>query len=56
MLLENKVKFVFDESLKAFESLKERLIFAHIIISLDWTALFELICESNGIGLGVFLG
>lgn len=56
-LLEKEMKFVFDEAcLRAFECLKEKLILALIIIVLDWSKLFEVICDASGIALGVVLG
>ena len=42
--------------MKVFRELKERLVFAHIIISLDWSRPFEVVCDANGVSLGVVLG
>ncbi|XP_015158637.1 uncharacterized protein [Solanum tuberosum] len=56
-LLEKEVNFFFDEAcLKAFECLKEKLIFAPMIIGPDWAEPFEVICDANCIALGVVLG
>lgn len=42
--------------LKAFECLKDKLISASIIVSLDWTLLFEVIYDVTGVALGAVLG
>ncbi|XP_069147089.1 uncharacterized mitochondrial protein AtMg00860-like [Solanum lycopersicum] len=56
-LLEKECKFYFDEScLKAFGELKEKLVSAPIIISLDWSKPFEVMCDASGVALGVVLG
>lgn len=55
-LLENEVNFVFDDAfLKAFECLKERLVSTPIIVSPNWTLLFEVLCDARGMALGAFL-
>nr|GEY48100.1 reverse transcriptase domain-containing protein [Tanacetum cinerariifolium] len=47
-LLEKVTPFEFnDECQKAFEILKEKLTCAHVIISLNWNLLFELICDAS---------
>ncbi|XP_076884731.1 uncharacterized protein LOC143534004 [Bidens hawaiensis] len=47
-LLEKDVPFVFDdECLKAFTSLKEKLVSAHILCSPDWSLPFELMCDAS---------
>ena len=52
-LLENEC----DEScLKAFGELKENLVSAPIIISPDWSAPFEVMCDASGVALGVVIG
>ena len=56
-VLEKDCKFCFDEScLKAFSELKEKLVFAPIIISPDWNSPFEVMCDASGVALGVVLG
>ena len=56
-LLEKECKFYFDEScLKSFGELKEKLVSAPIIISLDWNSPFEVMCDASGVTLGVVLG
>ncbi|XP_060210808.1 uncharacterized protein LOC132637788 [Lycium barbarum] len=55
-LLEKESKFVFDDCLKAFEGLKERLTSAPIIIAPDWSQPFELMCDASGFSIGVVLG
>ncbi|KAD7477731.1 hypothetical protein E3N88_00867 [Mikania micrantha] len=47
-LLEKDTPFVFDEEcMKAFEFLKERLVSAHILVALDWSLPFELMCDAS---------
>ena len=47
--LEKDCKFCFDEScLKSFGELKEKLVFAPIIISPDWNSPFEVMCDAVG--------
>ena len=49
--------FHFDESyLKAFCELKEKLVSTPLIISLDWSKPFEVMCDGSGVTLGVVLG
>ena len=56
-LLEKECKFYIDEScLKAFCELKEKLVFAPIIILPDWSNPFEVTCDASGVALGVVLG
>ena len=56
-LLEKECKFYFDEScLKAFGKLKEKLVSSPIIIYLDWSKPFEVMCDASRVSLGVVLG
>lgn len=56
-LFEKDVKFYFDDTyLQAFVTLKAKLIFALMVVSLDWSAIFEVMCDANGIVVGVVLG
>nr|XP_016505805.1 PREDICTED: uncharacterized protein LOC107823630 [Nicotiana tabacum] len=56
-LLEKYATFVFDEKcLKAFEELKEKLTTAPIIVTLDWSLPFELMCDASGVAIGAVLG
>ena len=56
-LLEKYCKFCFDEScLKAFGELKEKLVYAPIIISRDWNSPLEVMCDASWVALGVVLG
>ena len=56
-LLEKECNFHFDEScLKEFGELKEKLVYAPIIISLDWSKPFEVTCNASGVALCVVLG
>ena len=55
-LPEKEYKFHFNESfLKAFGDLKKKLVSAPIIISPDWNEPFEVMCNANGVALGVVL-
>ena len=56
-LLEKDVPFVFDDKcLQAFESLKKKLTTAPILVSPDWGAPFELMCDASDFVVGVVLG
>ncbi|XP_049381251.1 uncharacterized protein LOC125845761 [Solanum stenotomum] len=55
-LLEKDVKFDFDDAcMAAFKCLKEKLISTPVIISLDWSEPFEVMCNASGTALGVVL-
>ncbi|GJR94313.1 reverse transcriptase domain-containing protein [Tanacetum coccineum] len=45
-----------DECQKAFESLKEKLIYAPVIVSLNWNLPFELMCDASDFAIGAVLG
>src|SRR3954470_5119636 len=45
-----------EECLKASETLKEKLISAPIVISPDWSLLFELMCDASNYTVGAVLG
>ena len=56
-LLEKDVPFYFDqECLEAFNTLKDKLINAPIIIALDWNLPFELMCDARDFAVGAVLG
>ncbi|CAN4084613.1 unnamed protein product [Withania somnifera] len=56
-LLEKEAKFLFDDKcLRAFETLKEKLITAPIMIDPDWSTPFEIMCDASGFSLGVAFG
>jgi len=56
-LLEKELKFHFDDNcMVAFKCLKDTLISTPIIISLDWSEPFEVMCDASGMALGVVLG
>src|SRR5436189_2746825 len=49
-LLAKDTEFNFDEiCLRAFEILKEKLILAPIMIALDWTLPFEIMCDASNL-------
>nr|XP_016436399.1 PREDICTED: uncharacterized protein LOC107762545 [Nicotiana tabacum] len=55
--LEKDVTFKFDEAcLKAFEELKEKLMAAPIVVALDWSLPFELMCDASDHAIGAVLG
>ncbi|GJU89031.1 putative nucleotidyltransferase, ribonuclease H [Tanacetum coccineum] len=56
-LLMKDAKFDFsDDCKKAFNILKEKLTTAPIIISPDWNAPFELMCDASDFAVGAVLG
>ena len=56
-VIEKECKFYFDRScLKGFGELKEKIVSAPIIISPDWSKLFEVMCDASEVTLGVVLG
>lgn len=44
------------ECLKAFEHLKEKLIYPLVNITPNWSKPFELMCDASRFTLGVILG
>lgn len=56
-ILEKEVKFVFyDSCVKALKCLKEQLVLSPIIVSLDWSLTFKVICDASVVDLGVAIG
>ena len=56
-LLEKEAKFIFDDAcLLAFNTLKERLISAPIIVVPEWSQSFEIMCDASDYALGAILG
>lgn len=56
-LLIKEVKFDFSvECVQAFQTLKQKLITAPVIISPDWESPFELMCDASDTALGAVLG
>lgn len=56
-LLEKEVQFIFDDACqKMFVCLKEKLTSTPIIVSPDWSMLFEVIYDTSGMALGAVLG
>ncbi|KAK8713476.1 hypothetical protein V6N13_148692 [Hibiscus sabdariffa] len=56
-LLQQNQPFVFDkECQSAFEELKMRLISAPVVVPLDWTSPFELMCDASDHAVGAALG
>nr|GEU69062.1 hypothetical protein [Tanacetum cinerariifolium] len=56
-LLEKDTPFIFSqECVKAFQTLKKKLIEAPILIALDWDMPFELMCDASDFAIGTVLG
>jgi len=56
-LLEKDVPFEFnDDCMRAFVSLKEKLIQAPIMVAPDWDSPFELMCDASDFAMGAVLG
>ncbi|GJZ54797.1 reverse transcriptase domain-containing protein [Tanacetum coccineum] len=56
-LLEKDTPFEFnDECQNAFKILKEKLTYAPVIVSSNWSLLFELICDASDFTIGAILG
>ncbi|GKB05411.1 reverse transcriptase domain-containing protein [Tanacetum coccineum] len=56
-LLEKDTLFEFDdECQKAFELLKQKLIYAPVIVSPSWNLSFELMCDASDFVVGAVLG
>ena len=56
MLLEKDVPFMFDENcLLAFQTLKKTLISAPIIITPNWSFLFDMMCDASDYAIRVVL-
>ncbi|GJW98161.1 reverse transcriptase domain-containing protein [Tanacetum coccineum] len=56
-ILEKDTPFEFDdECQKAFESLKEKLTCAPVIVSPNWNLPFKLMCDASDFAVGVVLG
>ncbi|KAG8501367.1 hypothetical protein CXB51_003474 [Gossypium anomalum] len=56
-LLEKDVPFNFNqECLEAFNTLKDKLINAPIVVAPDWNLLFELMCDASDFAVGAILG
>ena len=56
-LLEKDVDFNFDqECLEAFNTLKDKLTKAPIIIAPDWNLPFEIMCDASDFAVGAVLG
>ena len=56
-LLMQGVSFEFDEQCnQAFCTLKEKLISASIVVTLDWELPFEIMCDASDYAVGAVLG
>ena len=57
MLLEHDRPFNFDENcLKVFVELKKVIVTALVVVALDWSMPFELMCNANDHFVGALLG
>ncbi|GJU20448.1 reverse transcriptase domain-containing protein [Tanacetum coccineum] len=56
-LLEKETSFIFlKECIEAFETLKQKLIEAPILVAPDWDLPFEITCDASNFAVGVVLG
>jgi len=56
-LLAKNVSFTFDdECINSWVMLKKELISAPIISALDWSKLFEIMCDASNFVIGAVLG
>ena len=56
-LLNKDTVFVFNEEcLEAFNTLKAKLVSAHVITSPDWGQEFELMCDASDYAVGAMMG
>ncbi|KAA3486932.1 RNA-directed DNA polymerase-like protein [Gossypium australe] len=56
-MISKPIAFNFDEPcVQAFEELKKQLVTTLIVIALDWTLPFELMCDASDFAVGVVLG
>lgn len=56
-LLAKDAVFNFDDNcMKAFETLKEKLISAPIVAASDWTMLLEFMCDARNLTIEAVLG
>ena len=56
LLMKDAVFNFNEECLKAFETLKEKLISAPIIVAPDWSLPFEIMCDPSNETVGAVLG
>jgi hypothetical protein len=45
-----------EDCLKSFNTLKEKLVKAPVIVAPDWNLHFELTCDTSDYAVGAFLG
>nr|GEZ83548.1 reverse transcriptase [Tanacetum cinerariifolium] len=56
-LLEKNTPFIFSEDcIKAFQTLKQKVTEAPILIALNWDLPFELLCDASDFAIGAVLG
>nr|GEU36639.1 retrovirus-related Pol polyprotein from transposon opus [Tanacetum cinerariifolium] len=56
-LLDKNTPFIFSEDcIKAFQTLQKKLTEAPILIAPNWDLLFELMCDTSNLAIGVVLG
>src|SRR4051812_12586710 len=56
-ILMKDAEFDFNEDcMRAFNTLKEKLIFAPIVVAPDWSLPFEIMCDSSNLTIGAVLG
>ena len=56
-MLEKDAKFDFDEACKdAFDEIKSILVTTPIMVTLDWSKEFKIMCDASDYVMGVVLG
>lgn len=56
-LLEKDITFVFDEDcLRAFETIKTKLVTAPVMVAPDWDQPFKVMCDASDYTVGTILG
>ena len=56
-LLAKETPFVFyEQCLKTFSILKDKLVYAPIVVAPDWDLSFELVCDASDYAIGAVLG
>lgn len=55
-LVKDKSFTLYKECMVSFETLKSKLVFTPIVIALDWSLHFEIMCDLSDIAVGMVLG
>lgn len=49
------MSFKFDKECRAFDILKDKLVYTSIVISPNWYLFFQIMCDANDIAIGKVL-